>query len=85
MSQNIPPSHSQTISVTDWIIIFLLQIIPIVGLVMLFIWAFGSNTPPSKANYAKANLLLIWMPIILVAIFMVLFGTSITSFTYQKQ
>lgn len=85
MSQNTQPSTSQTVSVTDWIVVFVLQMIPFVGLVMLFVWAFGSNAAPSKANFAKASLILILISIILGAIFMILFGASITSFTYQKQ
>ena len=31
--------------------------LPIVGIVMLLIWSFGSGTSPAKSNWAKATLL----------------------------
>ena len=55
---------SQPMSVSDWIITFLIMIVPIVNIVMLFIWGFGSNTNLSKASWAKATLL--WFCIITV-------------------
>jgi hypothetical protein len=41
---------------------------PIVNVVMFFVWAFGSNTNASKANWAKASL--IWMLIGIVLSFL---------------
>ena len=38
------------ISVGEWIITTIILAIPIVGFIMLFVWGFGSNTQPSKAN-----------------------------------
>ena len=52
------PGQSPTLTVGDWLVTFLISVIPLVGFVMLFVWAFGSSTPPSKANWAKATLLL---------------------------
>lgn len=45
------------VSVGDWILTLLVSCIPLVGFIMLFVWAFSSGTPPSKANWAKATLL----------------------------
>ena len=57
-SYNPYPTKNQSIvSIGDWIITFILMVIPIVNLVMLFVWAFGGNTPESKANWAKARLI----------------------------
>ncbi len=50
-------NQSPTISVGDWLITILLSAIPLVGFIMLLVWAFSSSTPPSKANYAKATLI----------------------------
>jgi hypothetical protein len=49
-------NQSPTVSLGDWIITILLSFIPLVGFIMLFVWAFSSSTPPSKANWAKATL-----------------------------
>ena len=52
-------------SVGDWLITSLIFAIPIVGFVMLFVWGFGSNTQPSKANWAKATLIVIGISIVI--------------------
>ena len=54
-----------------------LAAIPLVGVVMLLIWAFGGNTNPNKANWAKASL--IWAVIMMVIyfVFMAMFGAAL--------
>ena len=61
------------VSVGNWMLTYLLMCIPIVNLILLFVWAFGSGAPVSKANWAKASL--IWMLIFIlfyVLLFMVI-------------
>ncbi len=60
----------------EWVVTLLITFIPLVGLIMLFVWAFGSGTPVCKANWAKATL--IWMAIGLVLF--LLFGVLGTLF-----
>jgi hypothetical protein len=62
-----------TMSVKDWLITLIITAIPIVGFVMLFVWAFGSGTPVNKANWAKAALLM--MAILIVVYF--IFGAAL--------
>jgi hypothetical protein len=50
--------QSPTIDVGDWFNSFLLAALPLVGFLLLCAWAFGRTTPPSKANWARAVLLL---------------------------
>jgi len=45
------------VTVGNWMLTTLLMCIPLVNIILLFVWAFGSNTPISKANWAKAALL----------------------------
>lgn len=73
MVQNGPVPQSDVVSLGDWMISTLLVCIPIVGLVMLFVWGFGGSTNPSKRNWARASL--VWMAIGIV--FSFLFGASI--------
>ena len=63
---------NNTVTVIDWLISHLITIIPGVGLVMLVVWAFGSNTKPSKANWAKSKLLwyLVTIPAISFLVFL---------------
>jgi hypothetical protein len=48
----------------NWMLTYLLMCIPLVNIVLLFVWAFGSNAPASKANWAKASL--VWAGISIV-------------------
>ncbi|TXK74397.1 hypothetical protein FU659_29630 [Paenibacillus sp. N3.4] len=54
-------------------ITILLLAIPIVNIIMLFVWAFGGETNPSKANYAKASLIWAAIGIVIYLIIVVLF------------
>lgn len=67
---------SNEVSVKDWMITILITAIPLVGLIMLFVWAFGSGAQPSKVNWAKASLiwLAIFIALYIVGIFM--FGAA---------
>jgi len=57
------------ISVGEWVITIIIIAIPIVGFIMLFVWGFGSNTQPSKANW-KATLIMIGISIVLSFLFL---------------
>lgn len=54
-----PPVISEDVSMGEWMWTIFLLCIPIVNIILLFVWAFGGSTNPSKANYCKAQLL--WM------------------------
>ena len=69
-------------SIGDWIITSIILAIPIVGFVMLFVWGFGSNTHPSKANWAKASLIMIGISfLIVVSCFGLISGVIINLFS----
>jgi len=61
-------SRENVVSFGEWIGTFLLLMIPIVNIILLFVWAFGSNTKLSKANFAKASLFLSAICIVLYLI-----------------
>lgn len=66
LQQNYKP-----MTIGDWLITFLIQIIPLVGFVMLFVWAFGGDTHPSKKTWAQATLL--WY-VIMIVLFIIFFA-----------
>ncbi|MFJ5771207.1 hypothetical protein [Psychrobacillus sp. NPDC093180] len=77
--ENIQQKPVGDMSVGEWLITMLIMIIPIVNIVMLFIWGFGS--PDKRRNYARASL--IWMAISIVliiifygAIFAIIFSSN---------
>ena len=65
-SQNVPQTQApadKTVSLGDWVLTILVSMIPIVGLIMLFVWGFGSASR-SKKNWARA--MLIWEAVFVV-------------------
>ena len=61
----VPPKESRpnnqfkindTVSTLDWFFSRLFLSIPIIGFILLIVWAFSSSIPKSKSNYAKAAL-----------------------------
>ncbi|MFU8812462.1 MAG: hypothetical protein ACNA78_05800 [Balneolaceae bacterium] len=64
------------LSVKEWFITVLVTAIPVVGIIMLFVWGFGSGTHPSKANWAKATLLLYAVAVALSFLVMMIFGAA---------
>jgi hypothetical protein len=70
------PAGNETLTVGNWMVTILLTAIPIVGFIMVLIWAFGSTTPLAKKNWARASL--IWMCIVIVFyIILLMAGVSI--------
>lgn len=72
-------NNQPVVKTTDWLVTLLITAIPLVGFIMLFVWAFGSTTNENKANWAKAAL--IWMAIIFVLylIIGIIFGAALIS------
>ncbi|HSQ75331.1 MAG TPA: hypothetical protein VLT13_07225 [Bacteroidota bacterium] len=77
MDQQLPVSqpNAEPMSVKDWIITLLITYIPLVGLIMLLVWAFDSSTHPNKKNFAKASLIWMLIGIVLALIFFALFAS----------
>ncbi|WP_429842071.1 hypothetical protein [Brevibacillus sp. FIR094] len=70
--------NKKVMTMKDWIIVSLFMMIPIANIVLLFIWAFGSDGNLNRKNWAKASLLL--MAILMGLYFVV--GTIIAFITF---
>jgi hypothetical protein len=71
---------SQVTSVKDWAIRIFLASLPLVGLILLLVWAFGNDGNKERSNWAKGNLLIALIMIILwFLIIMPLFGMAFFS------
>ncbi len=81
--QPLPPAYnntdSETVSVGDWMVAMLLMCIPIVNLILLCVWAFGSDAPASKSNWAKAQLIWMLIGVILSIVLVIIFGASMAA------
>lgn len=69
------------ISIKEWMLIMLVMIIPIVNIIMMFVWAFSEGNP-TKQNYFKASLLWFAIVIGIYILFIVLFLGLIASLGY---
>lgn len=67
------PQNTKSPSVGEWVLTIFLTAIPLVGLVMLIVWAVSKEIPESKSNWAKA--MLVWYAIGIIL--SILFGASI--------
>jgi len=69
-------TNQVSVKTGEWILTFLIVSIPLVGFIMLFVWAFGNGTNESKANWAKASI--IWFLIIIgiYVLFALIFGAA---------
>lgn len=76
--QDAKKEYEPEMSVKDWVITLLILMIPFVNIIMLFVWGFGDGTIKNKANYAKAQLVILLIGIaitIFFFLFIVSFGT----------
>lgn len=67
--------NQKPMSVKEWLITLILSALPLVGIVMLFVYAFGSNENVNRQNWAKAQLLLAAIIIGLLIVFAIIFGS----------
>lgn len=85
MTEQNQIGHQQApiVSVKEWLITNLILMIPLVNIVMTFVWAFGSNTNPNKANYFKAALILFAIVMVIYLVLAVVFFGSVAANQYQ--
>jgi len=72
-------TNYKPMTIGDWLITFIIQAIPLVGFIMLFDWAFGDGTHPSKKTWAQASLIFALIMFVLVIIFIAVMWTVISS------
>ncbi|HLO91080.1 MAG: hypothetical protein ACM3ME_03700 [Chloroflexota bacterium] len=73
-----------TISVGEWLVTIIVTGIPLIGIIMLFVWSFSSGTHPVKSNWAKAMLIVIAISIILSILIIVIFGAAFLGLVDQE-
>ncbi len=83
-NQNLSKNNSELndthlLGVGDWIVTFFIASVPFLGFIMLLVWAFGSNTNPNKASWAKATLVYIVIATLILMMFGIKLITDILS------
>lgn len=64
-------------SMGDWILTILAAMIPCVGIILYFVWAFSKTTNVNRRNFCRAELIIMGIVFAIYLIFVVLFGTMI--------
>ncbi len=76
-NQNTPvQNNSSVVKTSDWVLTILILAIPLINIIMLFVWAFGSGANPNKANFAKAALIWVLIGIVISVFVSIVFGTA---------
>lgn len=70
------------LSMGEWLLTILAGLVPCVGIVLYFIWAFCANTNINRKNYSRAMLIVMAVVIVLYTLFFVVFGIAMSNALY---
>ncbi len=75
---NLPPEFQKPpTSLGEWVISVLVKRLPIIGFIMLIVWAVDKNTDPNKSNWAKAELIVTLIFFMLFIGFIAIIGIGV--------
>ncbi len=66
--------NSKIMSPKEWALTIFLASLPIIGFILVLVWAFDSTTDVQKKNWAKGSLLLMVIYFVLAMLFLFMFG-----------
>jgi len=64
-------------SIGDWMITYLCMCIPLVNIILLFVWALSDSSQPSKKSWAQATLIFY---AIMIVLYMMFFAVIMSSY-----
>lgn len=82
INENMLPEEYKPVTVGQYIGYSILFGLPIIGIIMLFVTAFGSDKSKSLRNFAKANLVMFAIGIVLAIVWIVFAGAIIGEIGY---
>lgn len=74
-----PGQDTSPMTMGDWLLTLLAAMIPCVGIVLYFVWAFSKTTNVNRRNYCRAQLIMMGVVLVIYLIFIAMFGTMIFS------
>lgn len=69
--------RDKVMSVKDWLVVSLLMMIPLVNIIILFVWGFSDSENRNKTNWAKAQLIMFAIVIGLWTLAFIVFGSML--------
>ena len=78
----LPPVDTTPLRVTDYLLMFLLQIIPLANFIMMIVWACDKRQNPNRRNYSIAVLIVMGIGVALGVVLVLLFISLADTFDY---
>ncbi|MEH6407626.1 MAG: hypothetical protein V7767_10110 [Leeuwenhoekiella sp.] len=72
--EDVTPGNYRPMDFKEWALNIFLSSIPIVGFIILLVWAFGDDANTTRKEWAKGRLLIAFLGFLLVMGFLFLFG-----------
>ena len=66
--------NNRPLDAKEWAITIFISSVPIIGIIMLLVWAFSENSNIHKKNWSKGTLILWLIGFIIAFAFLFLFG-----------
>lgn len=75
--------NTQPVTMGEWIIVYLVSMIPCLNIIMLLIWGFGAGTKQSKKTFCRAQLIIIAVvTVIMIVFYGAIIAGVLSSMTY---
>ncbi len=71
------------VSVGEWFVTIILTFLPCIGVIMLLVWAFGSETSATKRNWARATLIIMLILTVLGVLATATVGTAMARYMFR--
>lgn len=81
-NMNVPP-QGEHVTTGGWFGRIILSCIPVVGFIMLLVWAFGSTPQKSLKTWARAQLIFLLIPFAVFLFYVMLFAIGGTSLMHS--
>lgn len=72
--ENLNTPQNRILSVKDWVINMIIVSLPLIGFIMLLVWAFSDDTNIHKKNWAKGTLIFYLISVAIAFIFIFFMG-----------
>ncbi|MCH7400174.1 hypothetical protein MM236_19430 [Belliella sp. DSM 107340] len=72
------------VNTSDWFLTVFIARLPLIGFIMLIVWALDKNGNPSKSNWAKAKLLWVAVWFALFTLFFLFIGFGAISGFFEN-
>ena len=79
VQKKVVASNDSVLTTGNYIGMYILQLIPFVNIIMLLVWAFSKNTNLNKRNYARAQLIIVIITLVLIFVLYTVLGAALLS------